>query len=171
MEEHFTHIEAEFGYSAKDVIRGMYNAATPLRVIAGALGVPPSTLMGWVRRWAWNRPGIGKDRPWEARSRISREWGHDAIRLVCADRKMGMKYREIADKYDITNPTIIRYLRMGAPYLVGDKLSPVQVTPPEISDEERERRRLACIEHNRQMKAAGEGWFADHTLLFGKPMK
>jgi len=72
-----------------------------------------------------------------------------------------MKYREIAAKYDITNPTIIRYLRIGAPHLVGDKLSPVQVAPPEISDEERERRRLACIEHNKQMKAANRGWFAD----------
>ena len=160
-EEHFTRIEAEYGYPAKDVIRGMYDAATPLRVIAGALDVPPSTLMGWVRRWGWSRPDIGKDRMWTARARITREWGHDAIRLICADRKMGMKYREIAAKYDITNPTIIRYLRIGAPHLVGDKLSPVQVAPPEISDEERERRRLACIEHNKQMRAANRGWFAD----------
>ena len=170
-EEHFARIEAGFGYPAKDVIRGMYDAATPLRVIAGALEVPPSTLMGWVRRWGWSRPNIGKDRPWEVRSRIEEEFGYNAIRLVCADRKMGMKYREIADKYGITNPTIIRYLRIGAPYLVGDKLSPVQVAPPEISDGERERRRLACIEHNRQMKASNEGWFADmHTIARTKEM-
>jgi hypothetical protein len=160
-EEHFAHIEDDFGYFAKDVIRGMYDTDTPLRVIAGALCVPPSTLMGWVRRWGWSRPDIGKDRPWEARSRISKEWGHDAIRLVCADRKMGSKYREIADKYRITNPTIIRYLRIGEPHLVGDKQSPVQVAPPEISNEERERRRRACIEHNQCMKAANQGWFAD----------
>jgi len=164
-EEHFARIEAEYGYPARDVIWGMYDAATPLRVIAGALDVPPSTLMGWVRRWGWTRPDIGRDRAWEARSRISREWGHDAIRLICADRKMGMKYHEIANKYDITNPTIIRYLRIGAPYLVGDKLSPVQVGPPEISDEERERRRRACIEHNERMKVANRGWFADQMFF------
>jgi len=166
--EHFACIEEEFDYSAKDVIRGMYDAATPLRVIAGALDVPPSTLMGWVRRWGWTRPDIGKDRSWEARSRISERWGHDAIRLVCADRKMGMKYREIEAKYGITNPTIIRYLRIGAPHLVGDKLSPIQVSPPEISDEERERRRLACIEHNKRMKVQNRGWFANHDLIFNK---
>lgn len=165
-EEHFARIEADFDYPAKDVIRGMYDAATPLRVIAGALDVPSSTLMGWVRRWGWSRLDIGKDRAWEARSRISEEWGHNAIYLVCADRKMGMKYREISAKYNISNPTIIRYLRIGAPDLVGCKSAPIQVAPPEISDDERERRRLACIKHNQEMKAANIGWHADMHLHF-----
>jgi len=80
-EEHFTRIEAEYGYPAKDVIRGMYDAATPLRVIAGALDVPPSTLMGWVRRWGWSRPDIGKDRMWTARARIRDEVPRDCCQI------------------------------------------------------------------------------------------
>jgi uncharacterized protein YjcR len=160
--EHFARIGAEFREPAIGVIRGMYDDGIALRVIAGALGVPGGTLMGWVRRWGWSRPDIGKNRARPAYERITREFGHDAIALVCSDRKMGMKYHEIAAKYDISNPTIIRWLRIGLPDFVGDKQEPVQVSSPVVSHKERERRRLACIEHNREMKKAKRGWFADH---------
>lgn len=159
-EEHFARIEAEFDEPAMDVIRVMYDMGIALRIIGGAIGVPGDTLMGWVRRWGWSRPDIGKNRAHPAYVRITERFGHDAISLVCSDRKLGLKYREIAEKYNITNPTIIRWLRIGEPDFVGTKQAPVLVSPPEISDEERERRRAVCIEHNRRMKKKRKGWFA-----------
>jgi len=158
--EHFARIEAEFNEPAMDVIRAMYDNGVALRVIGGALGVPGDTLMYWVRQWGWTRPDIGKCRPYPVYHRVTQEFGHDAISLVCSDRKMGMKYREIREKYGITNPTIIKWLRMGEPDFVGNKQSPVLVSPPEVSNEERERRRQRCIEHNRRMKQKRRGWFA-----------
>jgi len=165
---HFAHIEAEFGEPAMDVIRGMYDDGIALRVIAGAIDVPGDTLMGWVRRWRWSRPDIGKERVHSVYERITQEFGHNAIALVCSDRKMGMKYHEIAAKYGISNPTIIDWLRIGLPDFVGDKYEPVQIAPPEIGDEERERRRLACLEHNRDMKRRKVGWYADHSKFHQK---
>jgi hypothetical protein len=164
--EHFAHIEAEFGEPAMDVIREMYDDGIALRIIAGALDVPGDTLMGWVRRWGWSRPDIGRNRAHPVYERITQEFGHNAIALVCSDRKMGMKYHEIAKKYGISNPTIIRWLRIGLPSFVGDKYEPVQVAPPVISDEERRRRRLACIAHNQEMREGKAGWSADNFGIF-----
>jgi uncharacterized protein YjcR len=164
--EHFARIEGEFGESPMKIIREMYEDGIALRVIAGALDVPGDTLMGWVRRWGWNRPDIGRDRPNSVYNRVTNEWGHDAIALVCSDRKMGMKYHEIAARYNITNPTIIKWLRIGAPWIVGTKMEPIQVAPPTISAKERARRSAACVEHNKRMCEERRGWFVDHWALF-----
>lgn len=158
-EEHFTRIESEFDEPAMDVIRGMYDDGIALRVIGGALGVPGDTLCGWVRRWGWSRPSIGRSRAHPAYERVTAEFSHDAINLICSDRKLGATYREIGEKYGISNPTIIRWLRRGEPDFVGTKREPVLVSPPEVSAEVRERRRLRCIEHNRRMKEHNRGWF------------
>jgi transposase len=163
---HYKRIEEEFGYPPEDVIRGMFEADTPLTVMAGALGISYPEMHEWVKELNLERPSIAPENRHLTKERLWDEHGQNPVTLICSDRAMGMTYREIRRKYDVSQGFVANCLRQGASWLIGDRFSPVTVRPPLLSNEERQRRSRRCKEHNRYMKEAGRGWFADHHLFF-----
>lgn len=162
---HYRRIEDEYGYPPEDVIRGMFEAGTPLTVMAGALGISYAEMHEWIKELRLEREPISPLNRQPVKERIREEHGHDPVTLVCSDREMGMTYREIRAKYGVSAGFVANCLREGAPWLI-DPVMPITVGTPNLSDEERRRRSERCREHNQQMKATNRGWFADHALHF-----
>ena len=163
---HHWRIFRQYGRWPEIVIREMFEFSTPLTVMAGALGISYAEMHEWVRELRLEREPIQPLNRHLAKERIRAEYDHDPVALICSDRKMGMTYREIRTKYGVSAGFVADCLREGAPWLIGDAISPVRVGPNRLSNEERQRQRERCRQHNRRMKIANVGWFADHALLF-----
>jgi len=162
---HYRRIEAEYGYPPEDVIRGMFEAHTPLTVMAGALGISYGEMHEWVAELGLEREPISPENRCHTQERLWNEYDQNPITLICSDRANGMTYREIRERYGVSQGFVADCLRRGAPWLIGDRYEPVMVGPPQLSDEERQRRAEQCREHNRRMKAENRGWFEDHHIV------
>lgn len=163
---HHARIEQEYGRSPHIVIREMFEYGVPLTVMAGALHISYGEMHEWVRELGVSRPSIERDNPYPTRRRIEEQFGYDAVALICADRKMGMSYAEIKQRYGVSSGFVAQCLHEGASWLIGDPIFPVTVRAPQIDKEERARMSCRCIEHNLQMKRDGTGWFKDMDKFF-----
>lgn len=125
--------QAAYGDDVDTIIREMFSEGYSLRVIASVLETSQSYICKQARRLGLHRPPIKRSEFPSKMPGLSRD--------VCADRIGGrLTYQEIGAKYDIGNGTITEILRRYAPNFVGDKYARVQVRPPNVSAEERQRR-------------------------------
>lgn len=163
---HYRRIQQEFGEEPETIIQEMFEEGHAITVIAGVLGLSYGETHEWIQELGLSRPPIRRCSQHPVKERIRHEFGFDPIRLICSDRAMGMTYREIGEKYRVSNAFIAGCLRQGAPWLIGDQIDAYKVRPDNVSEEGRRRRSENARRHNQRMKAENRGWFADMHLHF-----
>jgi len=156
---HHERIRREFEQEPETIIQEMFEADTPLTVMAGVLGISYGEMHEWVEELGLKREAIARDNPHPVKERLRREHGIDAVRLICSERANRMSYEEIRGKYEVSSGFIANCLHEGAPWLIGTPWAPVIVRPPKLNDELRAKMAERCREHNRRMKQENRGWF------------
>jgi len=157
---HYQRIEQEFDRKPEELIREMFELGTALTVMAGALGISYGEMHEWVKELDLSREPIARVNRHTVRERLCEEYGLDAVTLICSERANGMSYQQIREEFAVSQGFIAACLHEGAPWLIGMRVAPVIVRPPQLSDELRAAMAERCREHNRRMKARGKGWFA-----------